>query len=237
MTYPTIVGLIPARGGSRRIPHKNIRTLGGIPLIEWTLRAAKESGIFKSLIVSTDDDTIATIAEPWADLHRVGPPIAHGDGDRDIQWVRHLEPWLHANAFAILRPTSPFRTADTIRRCWDEFQRQEVHSIRAVEPVKQHPGKMWWRTEHGDPLTPVCKRIHADGTPWHSSPTQSLPLCFVQNASLEMAWSYVPRDYSTISGNKIAPFFTEGHEGFDINTEDDWAEAEYVVSVIGLPQV
>ena len=235
MTYPTIVAVIPARGGSKRVPRKNIRPLAGLPLLQWTINAALESAIFASIHVSTDDDLIVNCVKPPIQIHRRS--VQTNDADCDIQWVKEFEPWRYANAFAILRPTSPFRSGLTIRRAWEQFKHLEVHSMRAVEPVAQHPGKMWWWSQAGDPIRPVCPQRHPDGTPWHSSPTQSLPKCYVQNASLEMAWSYVPRDYDTISGNKIAPFFTDGYEGFDINTEDDWADAEQIVSVMGMTHV
>ena len=68
-------------------------------------------------------------------------------------------------------------------------------------------------------------------------PTQTLPTVYVQNASLEMAWSYVVPAFGTISGTKVLPFFTEGYEGFDVNTEDDWREATRLVrdGLVALP--
>ena len=73
---------------------------------------------------------------------------------------------------------------------------------------------------------PVITATHSDGTPWHSSPTQSLPTYYVQNASLELAWTRVLAQTQTISGYRIAPFLTDAREGFDINTEADFDEAE-----------
>src|SRR6185436_13911111 len=157
------------------------------------------------------------------------------DDQADIEWVRAvLRDEKDANAFAILRPTSPFRTAETITRAHKEFMRNEVHSLRAVEPVKQHPGKMWWNNGAGYPMTPVCDAKRSDGTPWHSCPTQTLPPAYVQNASLEMAWTYVVNGFGTISGRKISPFVTEGYEGFDINSEEDWGEAVLIADHLDL---
>jgi CMP-N,N'-diacetyllegionaminic acid synthase len=166
-------------------------------------------------------------------------PVA--DDQPDIDWVR---PTLAGRveefqAFAILRPTSPFRTAATIRRAYDKFKRSEVHSLRAVQPVKEHPGKMWWWDGGaGYPIKPVLDHVD-NGTPWHSMPTQSLPAVYVQNSSLEMAWSYVVNSFGTISGNKVAPFFTEGFEGFSIDYEDDFATAARLVAEgrVTLPQL
>jgi N-acylneuraminate cytidylyltransferase len=240
----TIVALIPARAGSKRIPGKNTKLLGGKPLIQWTIDAAKESGIFAGIAASSDDYATRELVAQCggvSSIHR--PSDLATDTSADIAWVRHALDWLsqsyRPNAFAILRPTSPFRTAATIRRAYAQFKRSEVHSIRAVELAQQHPGKMWFCNGPGYPLTPVCDAKRSDGTPWHSSPTQTLPPVYVQNASLEIAWSYVLDSYGTISGKKIAPFFTEGYEGFDLNTEADWQRAEQLLAdgLVTLPDL
>ena len=137
------------------------------------------------------------------------------------------------DAFAILRPTSPFRTASTITRAIAVFRDAAgvdgmgVDSLRAVEPCVQHPGKMW--RVLGGRLVPVLP-VQPDGTPWHSQATQALPPVFVQNASLEIARTACVLEDSSISGERIVPFFTEDHEGFDLNDEHDWARAERLVA-------
>jgi len=235
-----VVALIPARAGSKRVPGKNTRLLGGVPLITWTIRAAQESGIFERIVVSSDDQVAWDAATACGVRINIRKPEHAADHAADILWVREeLSVSREWHSFAILRPTSPFRAADTIRRAYKQFTTSEVHSIRAVEPVRQHPGKMWWWGGVGTCLTPVCDAKRSDGTPWHSCPTQTLPTAYVQNASLEMAWTYVVQSFGTISGRKIAPFFTKDYEGFDINTEDDWREAERLVrdGCVALPRL
>lgn len=237
MSYPSCVALIPARGGSRRIPRKNIRPLGGQPLIHWTIRAALDAQMFSRVIVSSDDEQILSACAQFDVLPLMCPQtIAHKDDDPDILWVKHALQRYHdcPSAFAILRPTSPFRQAETIWRAWAEFKRQEVHSLRAVQPVTEHPGKMWTWEGPGYPIKPLLERKRDDGTPWHSSPTQSLPTIYRQNASLEIAWSYVPLQLGSIAGTKVVPFFTNDIEGMDLNTEDDWEEAERIATAIGV---
>lgn len=226
------VALIPARAASKRCPGKNTRLLAGHPLIAYTITAAQQSECFENVYVCTDDDATAAIAENYsAQVMRREPS---GDDEADIVWVKdaikRVDYW--ANAFAILRPTSPFRTATTIKRAVAQFKREEVHSLRAVEPVSHHPGKMWWNNGAGYPMTPVCDAKRSDGTPWHSCPTQTLPPAYVQNASLEIAWTYVVNSFGTISGKKIGPFLTQGWEGLDINTEADWERAEALAGVL-----
>ncbi len=106
-----------------------------------------------------------------------------------------------------------------------------IDSLRAVEPVKQHPGKMWWLPAPDAHMRPYWpERYYAAGwsQPYHSMPTQSLPPLYVQNASLEIAWARV-KEGRTISGLRVLPFLTEGYEGFDINREEDFLLAELLV--------
>lgn len=227
-----MVALIPARAGSKRVPGKNTRELAGKPLIAWTILAALESGVFADVCVVTEDDGIARAAMTNGNVRVMSRSAATAaDGAPDILWVREFfEHNSGGSAFAILRPTSPFRTADTIRRAFKQFSHDEAHSLRAVQPAKEHPYKMWTYTGPGYPIQPLMDLPAYGGTPAHSMPTQELPKVYVQNASLEMAWSYVLPAFGTISGRKVAPFFTEGYEGFDINTEDDWRDAERLIA-------
>lgn len=228
-----IVALIPARGGSKRIPSKNIRLLAGHPLIAYTIAAAIESQIFSEVIVSTDSEEIASIARSWgAEVPYLRPAQFAGDLSPDIEWVEELLTRLVAagrtyDCFSILRPTSPFRHAATIRRAWTEFSEENgVDSLRAVERCAQHPGKMW--VIRGKRMTPLLPLGPAD-QPWHSSQYQSLPAVYVQNASLEIAWSRVVFEGRCIAGQVVMPFFTKGYEGFDINQPRDWLMAEELV--------
>jgi CMP-N,N'-diacetyllegionaminic acid synthase len=141
------------------------------------------------------------------------------------------------DCFSILRPTSPFRLPETIRRAWDEFRVESgVDSLRAVEKCSQHPAKMWVvRGRRMLPLLPIGPAEQ----PWHSSQYPSLPEVYVQNASLEIAWSRVVFETRTISGTVMMPFFTRGYEGFDVNKPYDWGLAEHMVksSSARLPRV
>jgi CMP-N,N'-diacetyllegionaminic acid synthase len=240
---PSVVALIPARGGSKRVPGKNVRALGGHPMLAYTIAAAADSGVFDAIIVSTDSEDVARIARDYgAEVPFLRPPALAGDTSPDIEWLEHLLEELRArgrtwDCFSLLRPTSPFRTADTIRRAWARFTAQQgVDSLRAVETCAQHPGKMWIvRGERMFPLLPFALSSSGPGgqtfeQPWHSTPYQALPAVYVQNASLEIAWTRVVRERRTIAGDVLVPFLTEGYEGFDINDEYDWMMAERLLA-------
>ena len=171
---PSAVAFIPARQGSKRVPGKNVRPLGGHPVIAYTIAPALESGVFESVIVSTDSEEIAAIAKHYgAEVPFLRPSQFAGDTSPDIEWLEYTLTELKRmgrqwDCFSLLRPTSPFRTAATIRRASAHFIAQDgVDSLRAVEKCAQHPGKMW--VLDGDRMVPLLPS-GSDGQPWHSTP-------------------------------------------------------------------
>jgi CMP-N,N'-diacetyllegionaminic acid synthase len=230
---PDIIALIPARSGSKRVPDKNIRLLAGYPLIAYTIAAAIQSKIFARVIVSTDSEHYADIARQYgAEVPCMRPVELSGDLSPDIEWIdytlnRVADDGSVYDCFSILRPTSPFRQPETILRAWQSFLNEKgIDSLRAVEKCKQHPGKMWViRGRRMMPLMPLTPQEQ----PWHSSQYQSLPEVYVQNASLEIAWTRVVFEEKTIAGSTVMPFITEGYEGFDVNTPYDWMLAEDLI--------
>jgi CMP-N,N'-diacetyllegionaminic acid synthase len=227
------VALIPARAGSKRVPDKNVAPLAGHPLVAYSIAAARDSGVFDAVIVSTDSERYADIARYYgAEVPVLRPVELAGDRSPDIEWVEHMLDALEAagrrfDVFSILRPTSPFRQPATIRRAWSAFGEDPcADSLRAVEKCQQHPGKMW--IKRGNRLLPLLP-FGPEDQPWHSSQYPSLPLVYIQNASLEMAWTRVVRETRTIAGIDAIPFLTEGFEGFDVNHPHDWLVAELLV--------
>ena len=224
---------MPARSGSKRVQGKNIRRLGGHPLIAYAITSALDSGIFADVIVSTDSEQIAEIARHYgASVPFLRPAEYAADRSMDVEWVvytlkRLAEEGRPFDCFSILRPTSPFRTAETIRRAWTQFRAQEgVDSLRAIEKCEQHPGKMW--VVRGSRMVPLLP-LWPPGQVWHSMQYPSLPEVYVQNASLEIAWSRVALEGGTIAGEVLMPFITEGTEGLDINGPQDWFYVEHLV--------
>jgi CMP-N,N'-diacetyllegionaminic acid synthase len=227
---PSAVALVPARSGSKRVPDKNVRRLAGHPLLAYAIAGARDSGVFSAVVCSTESELYADIARHYgADVPCLRPAAMAGDVSPDIEWVEHMLGALAAegrqfDCFSILRPTSPFRRGATVRRAWSQFTAASgIHSLRAVEKVAQHPGKMW--VVRGGRLLPLLPLSPTD-RPWHSAQYQALPEVYVQNASLEIAWTRVVADTGTIAGSAIVPFLTEGLEGLDVNSPRDWAWAE-----------
>ena len=233
MSNPSIIALIPARSGSKRVADKNIRPLAGHPVIAYTIAAARQSGIFSAILVSTDSEGYAEVARKYgAEVPFLRPAEISGDVSPDIEWIeftleRLKEMGREYDCFSILRPTSPFRLPGTIQRAWKEFLAEEgVDSLRAVEKCREHPGKMW--VIRGKRMMPLLTMGPVD-LPWHSTPYQALPEVYSQNASLEIAYSRVVFAGGTIAGNVVMPFLTQGYEGYDVNRPYDWGLAEELV--------
>jgi len=212
-------------------------------MLFYTIAAARESGIFSGIYVSSDDPRICYMAELRGATPVPRPPEYATDTSPDIEWIDHFFriTGVDADAFAILRPTSPFRSAETIRRAWAEFQeKQPCDSIRGVQKARENPHKMW--TLYDNSLCPIILRdmtYKAFGVPSHSAPSQITNHYYIQNASLEISWTRNVTERGSISGDVIKPFFTDGYEGFDLNTEDDFILAEALIEggLATLPEV
>jgi N-acylneuraminate cytidylyltransferase len=228
---PTALALVPARSGSQRVPGKNVLPLAGHPLLAYAIAGAQESGIFETVVVSTDSEEIAGIARRYgAEVPGLRPAEMSTATSFDIEWVLHVMRDRDEEIFALLRPTSPFRTAETIRRAYERLVElgDRADSIRAVEPARQHPGKMW--TLAGELIEPLLAQPDGE-TPLHSRQYQALPKVYAQNSSIELAWSHVLDDpVPTISGRRVAPFFTQGAEGFSIDYPEDVELAERMLA-------
>jgi N-acylneuraminate cytidylyltransferase len=231
---PSAVALIPARAGSQRVPGKNVRELAGHPLIAYSIVSARLAHVFDAVVVSTDSDEIASVAQHYgAEVPGLRPPEMATATSPDIEWVRHTIAALAADgrrfdAFSILRPTSPFRGPDTIGRAFQQLVAlgERADSVRAVRPVREHPGKMW--VIDGDLMQPLLDQ--PEGVPFHSRQFKSLPPVYVQDSSLEIAWVSALEAHDSIAGERVAPFLTEGAEGFSIDYPDDWRLAEEMIA-------
>jgi len=228
------IAFIPARSGSKRIKDKNIRSLSGKPLLSYTIESALNSGFYSRIFIITDSKEYAKIAVTYgAELLKLRPSKISGDNSPDIEWVKWIfdvleEKNIEFDTFSILRPTSPFRTKETYLRAFNLFfSIPNIHSLRAVEPVDQHPGKMWVITD--DTMVPLLP-FKNNNVLWHSNQKPSLPKIYIQNASFEIAWKDTVVKYGSISGSIVVPFISLNNEGFDINEPIDFTIAENIIN-------
>jgi CMP-N,N'-diacetyllegionaminic acid synthase len=227
---PSAVALIPARSGSERVPDKNVRPLAGHPLLAYAVATARLAGVFQRVVCSTDSGKIAEVAQRYgADVPFLRPAEFASSTSPDIEWLTFTLEELgeHYDLFAIVRATNPFRGPDAFLRGMRQLlATPEADSIRAVELVKQHPGKMW--VVEGKTMRPLLDQSHLD-VAWHAGQYPALPEIYVQNSALEIAWTRVVSQTGTREGRVVAPFFTRGHEGFNVDDEQDWNRARALV--------
>jgi len=226
---PSAVALIPARSGSERVPQKNVRPLAGHPLVAYAIETALQSTVFERVVVSTDSEEIADVARWYgAEVPFLRPPEYATSTSPDIEWLRFtLEAMAeHYDLFALIRATNPFRGPEAVRRGLDQLlATPEADSLRAVELVKQHPGKTWVLDDDRRTMRPLLDQSQLEVT-WHAGQYQALPSVYIQNSALEIAWTRVVAETGTREGRVVAPFFTEGHEGLNVDDEEDWERAE-----------
>ncbi len=230
---PSAVAFVPARSGSERVPGKNVRPLAGHPLLAYAIATAEQSGVFERVVVSTDSEEIAEVARAYgAEVPFLRPPEYATSTSPDIEWLRDTIGRLERSydLFAIVRATNPFRGPATLRRGLEQLLASpEADSIRAVELVKQHPGKMWVLADDRRTMTPLLDQSKLD-VAWHAGQYQALPHVYVQNSALEIGWTRIVSETGTREGRVVAPFFTEGYEGLNVDDEEDWQRAEQLVS-------
>jgi CMP-N,N'-diacetyllegionaminic acid synthase len=233
VSSPTAVAFVPARSGSERVPHKNIRPLAGHPLLAYAIETALQSGCFEHVVLSTDSEEIAEVGRWYgADVPFLRPEAFATSTSPDIEWLAYTLENLteRYELFALIRATNPFRGPETVRRGLEQLvATPEADSLRAVELVKQHPGKMWLLSDDGRTMTPLLDQTHLD-VAWHAGQYQALPEVYLQNSALEIAWTRVVTETGTREGRVLAPFLTRGLEGFNVDDEEDWERAERLVA-------
>lgn len=226
---PQVLAIIPARGGSRGIPRKNIVSVGGQPLIAWSIRAGLEARTVDRVVVTTEDEEIAAIAAAaGAEVPFRRPVELAGDRTTDLPVFRHALSWLadregyRPDLVVHLRPTSPARRADLV----DEgvarlVAAPEATSLRSVSPAPDVPHKMWWIEEAGT-LAPVCGTMDEQ---LFNEPRQSLPQAWVQDGVLDVIRADVIAGGS-MTGSRVLALPMAPGEGVDVDRPEDLDHAE-----------
>jgi N-acylneuraminate cytidylyltransferase len=223
-----ILGIIPGRSGSKRVPKKNMAMLGGKSLLQRAIDGAIEAGCFDEIVISSNWNECLTLAKENGVRALRRPDELCRDESHDYEFVKHtLDKYQGFDCFAILRPTSPFRTGATINRALWTFFDMECDSLRAVGPTVNHPRKSWWLQDGY--LRPYSGTSPVNGFPAYDMPTQALGPVYCQNGCIHIAWTEVIERYGNVSGKQIRAFLTEGYEGLDINSPADLAFAEMLM--------
>jgi len=240
---PEVLAIIPARGGSKGIPHKNIRLFAGHPLIAYSIMAARQAETVTRVIVSTDDPQIAEAAREYgAEVPFMRPDELAQDSTLDLPVFQHALAWLIANeAYAPevvvhLRPTSPVRPVGLV----DEAVRllltnPEADSVRGVVPAGQNPHKMW-RIDLKSGQMRNLLDVPGLAEPYNA-PRQALPPVFWQTGHIDAIRPATILEKESMSGEVILPVKIDPRYTVDIDGPSDWQRAEWLVWYGGLEMV
>ncbi len=236
-----ILAIIPARGGSKGIPRKNIADLGGKPLIYYTIREAKRSQLIDASIVSTDDEEIAEVARKCgADVPFLRPKELAGDLSRDIDFLKHAVLWLEENRgwrpeiIVLLQPTSPSRTGRDIDRVLKFMIETGCDSVRTVvNPSPYNPFKMWQVVDSQQKIIkPLIAKTNC-GSLGSDVPRQLLPQ-FCQPVGLVYTTKTKFIKQGQVWGDDVRAFYVSTDKYVDIDNIGDLLHAEEVLKRLQL---
>ena len=221
-----ILGIIPARGGSKGVPRKNIKFLGNKPLIAYTINSALESEYLSNFIVSTEDQEIADISvKMGAEVPFLRPLELAGDSAPTLPVLRHALEFFSSkemlyDAVCILQATSPFRPDGLIDFCIEKFMTSGADTLITVRKVPDHYNPHWVFEEKEDDLYEIStgeKRIIPR--------RQQLPDTFFRDGMIYLVKSELILQENTLFGTKISAYPIEG-KSINIDTMEDWRLAE-----------
>ena len=230
-----VLALIPARGGSKGIPRKNIRTFAGYPLIAWSIAAAKQASCVTRVIVSTDDEEIAAIAREYgAETPFLRPSEFAQDNTTDLPVFEHALAWHAENEgyqpeiVIQLRPTSPIRPRDCVDHAVKILiEHKDADCVRGVVPAGQNPHKMWRFAGQGQPMTPL---LEAEGIAEpYNAPRQMLPPVYWQTGHIDAIRVSTIQQKKSLTGDVIYPLVIDHRYTVDIDNLSDWAKYEALV--------
>ena len=224
-----IYTVIPARGGSKSIPRKNIKIVQGYPLIKYSIDYSIESNLISKTVVSTDDDEIAKISKNLgASVPFIRPSELAEDDTEDFPVIEHALNELESiyseiiDIIVLLRPTSPLRPPKLIERGLELLAKNpSASSVRAVTLASQHPFRQWM--QEGDYIKGFSM-TEKNPEPFNK-PRQILPQVYFQTGDIELIKRETIKNGS-VSGSKVLPLIIEPSDVFDIDNLQDLKKAE-----------
>jgi len=224
-----ILAIVPARGGSKGLPKKNIRALGSKPLIAWSIEAGKQSRYIDKVTVSTDSQEIAAIAQQWGgEVPFIRPAELATDDAKGIDAILHAIHWHHDNGeqfdlVFVLQPTSPLRTADHIDQAIELLFEKNAGAIVSVCPVDHHP---WW-----------CNSLPEDGRMKDflrpeilNTNRQELPPFYRLNGAVYVADIAFLEATHSFMGDETFAYIMTAESSIDIDSAFDFKLAELLLS-------
>ncbi|MGB7208327.1 MAG: acylneuraminate cytidylyltransferase family protein [Pyrinomonadaceae bacterium] len=226
-----VLGIIPARGGSKGVPRKNIKILCGKPLLAYTIEHALNARRLTRTILSTEDTEIAEVGMSWGiDVPFLRPKELSEDVSPTLPVVQHALETLERkgeryDAVCILQPTNPLRRPDDIDNCIELLEKTEADSVISVLPVpsEYNPNWVYWKSEDGrlglvtGENEPITRR-------------QDLPPAFHREGSVYVTRTCVVRTQQSLYGESILGYEISPEFSSNIDTLNDWQEVEARIS-------
>ncbi|HOT99298.1 MAG TPA: acylneuraminate cytidylyltransferase [Anaerolineaceae bacterium] len=224
---PEVLALIPARGGSKGIPRKNIRDFAGAPLIAYSIAAALQAQHVTRVIVSTDDEEIAAVARHWgAETPFLRPTELAQDDITDLPVFQQALAWLaeyeayHPEFVVQLRPTSPVRPVGLIDDAIElMLTNPQADCVRGVVPSGQNPFKMWQIEPDSHQLKPLLSLPNVKEP--YNAPRQELPKTYWQTGHIDVIRTSTILEKGSLTGDVILPILIDHRYTVDIDTPSD----------------
>ena len=220
------IAIIPARGGSKRLPRKNVLPIGGKPMLAWPIAACLESDVFQSVIVSTDDTEIADVAAKAGARVIIRPPETATDTAHESMAYKHVLDTIAAENitpafFCGVYATAILLNAQDFRGAFQEIQRSNADVVMGVSGYDRHPYKALEQTPEGD-----LKMVHPE---WCLQRSQLYPHYVASNGTLYFFRTAAFLKNPTYYPEKLAGYEIEAARAVDIDTEEDYKLAEFMM--------
>ncbi len=219
------IAIIPARGGSKSIPRKNLQNLIGIPLIAYSIDSALRSNLIDEVYVSTEDSEIAKISRSFGAKVIIRPDAMASDTSRDDELLSHAIEYefpklSQENLFIFLRPSHPLRNPETINKAIKLFESVSGYdSLRSMKLSSEIPYKMWRIASDGTAV-PVIERVDTGIIDPSNAPRQQLPQTYYQDGYVDIFPFKTVTKYGNTTGSKVLPFVINEFS-HDIDTFND----------------
>jgi len=241
VTQPEVLAIIPARGGSKTVPRKNVRSLADHPLVAYSIAAGLQAQRISRVIVSTDDEEIAEISRAYgADAPFLRPASLAQDETVDLPVFKHALEWLAENEsfqpeiVVQLRPTSPLRPPDCVDRAIEILlSNTDGDSVRGIIPSGQNPYKMWRISSEGN-LRPLMVNDFEEP---YNMPRQQLPQTYWQTGHIDAIRASTILEKGSMSGENILPLIMDPRYAVDIDTAKDHEHAQWILGHSDLPLI
>jgi YrbI family 3-deoxy-D-manno-octulosonate 8-phosphate phosphatase len=230
-----VLAIIPARGGSKGIPRKNIRSFAGYPLIAYSIAAGLQAKTVTRVIASTDDPEIADVARQCgAETPFLRPAEFAQDNSTDLPLFQHALQWLDEHegykpdVVVQLRPTSPLRQRDCVDRAVNTLlAHPDADSVRGVVAAGQNPHKMWVLSGEDAPMKNLLSLPGLDEP--YNAPRQVLPPIYWQTGHIDAIRRETILQKGSMSGERVYPLVIDARYTVDIDNLNDWARYEAMV--------